>query len=166
MYLKLMITQLLLLLGVSVYSQVGYAIVTPNSQGVVHLYEKPISQNIVDSIINDSINEVYYCVSIIKFTRNRAFVSTFTDDETLTMHRGWVDWKYLGIRLNNDTIFTRHKPSSKSKVWCVIYQPNWRDIYPINHARNGWLYIMDKNRNITGWVAPKDQCSNPYTTCH
>lgn len=161
-----MITQLLLLLGISVYSQVGYAIVTPNSQGVAHLYEKPISQNIVDSIINDSINEVYYCVSIIKFTRNRAFVSTFIDDETLTMHRGWVDWKYLGIRLNNDTIFTRHQPSSKSKVWCVIDQPNWRDIYPVKCARDGWLYIMDKNRNIIGWVDPKDQCANPYTTCN
>lgn len=165
-FLKLMTTQLLLLLGINIYSQIGYAIITPNHQGVAYLYKNSISQDVVDSIINDSITEVYYCARIVRSTKNRALISTFIDGETLTMHQGWIDWKYLGIRLNNDTILIRHQPCDKSKVRNVINQPYWKDIYPIKHAWGGWLYIMDKNRNIIGWVGPKDQCANPYTTCN
>lgn len=165
-FVKLIVTQLLLLLGISAHSQVGYAIVTPNCQSIAYLYKNSISHAIVDSITNDSINEVYYCVSIKRSTNKRALVSSFIDDEKLTLHQGWVDWKYLGIRLNCDTIFIRHQPCSYSKVRSVIVLPQWIDVYPVKRAQDGWLYIKDKNKNIIGWVDPKYQCANPYTTCN
>lgn len=163
---KLLIVQLLLILSIGAYSQVGNAIVTPNSQGIAYLYKDSRSHNIVDSIVNDSVNEVYYCVSIIRATKKRAMVSTFIDDGTFAMHQGWIDWEYLGIRLNGDAIAIRCQPCAISKIRSMINLPYWKDIYPINRAQSGWIYIKDFKRSIVGWVEPKDQCANPYTTCN
>lgn len=163
---KLFVVQLLLLLGISAYSQVGSAIVTPDCHGVAYLYKNPVSQIIVDSLKNDSIYEVYYCVIIIKSTKNRALISTFIDDGEFTTHQGWVDWKNLGIRLNCDTISIRRRPYSTSKVRNIIKMPDWRDIYSVKRAQEGWLHIRDKKQGVDGWVSPKDQCANPYTICN
>lgn len=148
-----------------IYSQKGYAIFTPQSQNKAYLYKNAVSKHPIDSIVNDSIAEIYYCVSIEKTTCKRAFVSTFVGGG-LTEHNGWIEWENLGIRLIYDTIYIREKPNKHSKILNVIYEADWIDLYPISNAKNEWLYIEDKNRNIMGWIAPEHQCSNSYTTCN
>ena len=124
--------------------------------------------HVVDSIVNDSVTEVFYCVSIDKAKRNRALVSTFVDEyeDVLTHHSGWLEWENLGIRMTCGTVLIRKKPNRNAAVVDSLYMPYWIDVYPIKKAINEWLYIDDKSRHIKGWIAPEYQCSNPYTTCN
>lgn len=150
------------------YPQMGYAIFSPQNHSKAYLYKSAYSKHIVDSIVNDSVAEVFYCVSINKARRNRALVSTFVDEnkDGLTLHSGWIEWENLGIRLICDTINLRERPNENAKIVRMIISPAWIDLYPIKGAKNEWLYIYDKYKNIKGWVAPIYQCVNSYTTCN
>lgn len=149
------------------YSQVGYVLFAPQGQSKAYLYKTASSTCIVDSIVNDSIEEIFYCVTIERTTKRRAYVSTFEDYNSMTLHKGWVDWQELGIRLQGDTTILRSRPDYKSKVTVVIDDwPGWGVVYHITKAKQGWLYIDDKNEHIKGWIAPEYQCANPYTTCN
>lgn len=162
---KLLTTLIFLWNSLCVYPQVGYAIFTPKNHSKAYLYKNAYSIQIVDSIVNDSVAEVLYCVSIDKTKRNRALVSTFVGGE-LTHHSGWLEWENLGIRMTSGTILIREKPYHNATIVDSVYMPNWIDVYAIKMAKNKWLYIDDRNKNIKGWIAPEDQCSNSYTTCN
>ena len=87
--------------------------------------------------------------------------------ELLKKHSGWIEWENLGVRLNCcDTVYIRENPNSKANVVGFYYMASWLYVYPIMKAKNGWLYMYDKDRNIKGWVAPNAQCINSYTTCN
>lgn len=162
---KLLTTFLFLYSSLYLYSQVGYAIFTPNSQSKAYLYKSAYSMHVVDSIVNDSIAEVLYCVGINKTKRDRALVSSFIGGG-LTYHSGWMDWENLGIRMTCGTILIRKKPNRNAAIVDSLYMPDWIDVFSIKKAKNEWLYVDDKNKNIKGWLAPEYQCSNPYTTCN
>lgn len=162
---KLLTILLFLCCSMCLYSQMGYAIFTPKSQSKAYLYKSAHSMHVVDSIVNDSVAEVYYCVSINKVRQNRALVSTLVGGG-LSHHSGWLKWENLGIRMTSGIVLIREKPSRNAMVVDSLYMPYWIDVYPIQKAKNEWLYIDDKNRNIKGWIAPEYQCANPYTTCN
>ena len=162
---KFLITLLFLFCGLCLYPQVGYAIFTPNCQSKAYLYKSAYSMHIVDSIVNDSVAEVFYCVSINKAKRKRALVSTFVGGG-LIPHWGWLEWDNLGIRMTSDTVPIRKKPNRNTAIVDTLYMSPWRNIYPIKKAKNRWLYLVDRNRSVKGWVAPEYQCPNPYTTCN
>lgn len=162
---KLFTILLLLYSSLCLHSQAGYAIFTPQNQNKAYLYKSAYSMHVVDSIVNDSVAEVLYCVSINKAKRNRALVSTFVGGG-LIHHSGWLEWENLGIRMTCDTVLIREKPNSNAAVIDSLYMPYWIDVYPIRKAKNEWLYIDDERRNVKGWIAPEHQCSNPYTTCN
>ncbi len=165
---KYIIIPALLLYGnISIYSQAGYAIFAPQHQSKAYLYKNATSHQVVDSIVNDSIEEIFYCVSINRSACKRALISTFVDEDLLKKHSGWIEWENLGVRLNCcDTVYIREKPNSKANVVGFYYMAAWLYVYPIMKAKNGWLYMYDKGRNIKGWVAPNAQCINSYTTCN
>ena len=162
----IIILALLLCGNINLYSQAGYAIFAPQHNSKAYLYQNATSNQVVDSIVNDSTKEIFYCVSIRKTACKRAFVSTFVDDDELKEHSGWVEWENLGIRLHGDTIFIREKPNNNAKIVGFYYDPAWIDVYPIIKAKNEWLFVYDKDRNIRGWVSPNNQCVNSYTTCN
>lgn len=163
----IIILALLLCGNINLYSQAGYAIFAPQHNSKAYLYQNATSNQVVDSIVNDSTKEIFYCVSIRKTACKRAFVSTFVDDDELKAHSGWIEWENLGVRLNCcDTIYVREKPNTDAKCVGLYYMAAWLYVYPIMNAKDGWLYMYDKDRNIKGWVAPNNQCINSYTTCN
>jgi len=160
------ITMVLLCTHIFAFSQQGFAIVNPKHQGKAYLYKNAISKIAIDTITNDSINEIYYCASIEKTTFNRALITTFTDGISMREIFGWIDWEELGVRLISDTIVLSKRPLANAEIVGTICMPAWEYIYPIRKAKHGWLYIFDFQKSTNGWVNPKYLCANPYTTCN
>lgn len=122
--------------------------------------------NVVDSIINDSVNDHFPLISIYDVRDGKAFVNAeFIDDST--KHIGWIDIDNLGIFLIPDTgniIKLHKKPIKESIVVDSIINPCWGDYYHFKDCNEGWLFISEKKKE--GWVAPENQCDNPYTVCN
>lgn len=142
----------------------------------VILFEKqrkvPISNNngeVICYIMNDTITEDYFGISIMKIKNNRAYVSASATLYDTLPKIGWIQTKYLGIYPNKfSKINLYSKPDTKSLVRSTIIKPEY---YPFNilDCKGAWLYVsyydVDRKKK-DGWLAPDDQCSNPYSTCN
>lgn len=145
----------------------GYAIFFPQ-ESTVYLYSDNKNHLIIDSLANDSINEIYYCVEIIKSRHKRAYIETFVMDNESVIHKGWIDWKHLGIRTINGHITLRAKNNKNAKVVIEFEDLGWERLLHIRKARKKWIYVYDceKDYLIKGWIDPELQCVNSYTTCN
>ena len=54
---------------------------------------------------------------------------------------------------------------SKSKIKEVVNGMN--GLYKVKQCRSKWPYVevIVDGKTHSGWLNPKDQCNNPYTTC-
>ncbi len=116
-----------------------------------------------DSIINDSIKESYVVIGIHKISSNMAFVKTENTLGTIE-HKGWVDKRFLGIFLSQPNIFLYDQPKHNSRVCDSIRGVFWGDWVPIIDCKNKWIYTSKNGHE--GWIAPQDQCDNPYSSCN
>ena len=120
--------------------------------------------------INDTIKENYPNIYIYKIEGNfaKVIVCVPLDDE-ISDKTGWIEIKYLGTNLNNYSDITpiMSEPDEKSTVVFEIKDANWGDLYHVLDAHNKWLKIQNiYNPEEVGWLAPKYQCNDPYTTCN
>lgn len=120
-------------------------------------------------IINDTIKEDYYVVTIFKISHNMAYVSASATLYDTIPRQGWIKTKYLGIYPSSFLKINLYsKPDLKSKIKSQIIKPEY---YPLNiyDCSGEWLYVkyLDADKKYKeGWLAPEDQCSNPYSTCN
>lgn len=120
-------------------------------------------------IMNDTIKEDYYAVTIFKISHNMAYVSASATLYDTIPRQGWIKIKYLGIYPSSFfKINLYSKPDLKSKIKSQIIKPEY---YPFNilDCSGEWLYVkyFDADKKYKkGWLAPEDQCSNPYSTCN
>lgn len=132
----------------------------------------PILNNNRDTIcfiMNDTITEDYFGISIIEMKHNWAFVNASATLYDTIPKIGWIQTKFLGIYPSKFSPINLYcKPDIKSKVRSTIIKPEY---YPFNvlDCKGTWLYVsytdVDKKMKF-GWLAPEDQCSNPYSTCN
>lgn len=143
------------------------AILVPK-QVNVPVYKDTIKKIIIGKIINDTINEEYYILSIIKINKQWAYVNASTPFDS-TPKIGWIQTKYIGIYPSNFSSINLYTfPNKNTKIKSIIIKPEY---YPFNvlDCRGKWLYVsyLDADGRIKeGWLAPEDQCSNPYSTCN
>lgn len=145
----------------------GYAVL--NTFEMVPLYVDSCSLDVIDSIANDSVDEVYYSVAILDCSLNRAYIQSFEDNTSMKEHQGWISWKHLGILFScyTDTLYIREQPINTGTITGVIINPTWLPIRKIVNAYNSWLYvIIDEDHKIGGWISPECLCNNLYTICN
>lgn len=143
----------------------GGALLVPVHQYVT-LYDSPYGK-MKDSIINDTITEDYLSICIEQIQSDYAEVSAFYPVSNIRKE-GWVQLKYLGINPAPTSLFYLYAcPDEKSAIADSIPNPYWGDLYPILKCKDRWLYIKAFNDGAwrEGWMAPIDQCDQPYTTC-
>ena len=147
---------------------VGETILIPRNIQIP-LYQS-IGGAIIDYTINDTIKENYPNIYIYKIEGNFAKVIVCVPfDDEISDKIGWIETKYLGTNLNNYSDITpiMSKPDEKSTVVFEIKDANWGDLYHVLDAHNKWLKIQNiYNPEEVGWLAPKYQCNDPYTTCN
>jgi hypothetical protein len=146
---------------------IGNVLLIP-MQVYVPLYQNE-EGNIIDSIINDTIQENYALIGIYQIKNDRAKVKVTFSMDSLTIKDGWIEMKYLGIHLAHysDTIKTMLHPRLNSEISFEIKNPQWEEFYMVKNACKDWLYIQRLNcSQDNGWLAPEYQCDNPYTPCN
>ena len=151
----------------------GFALLIP-MHTYIPVYNNPKKECQIDSVINDTIQENYVSITIYRIKDGMAEISvTYLLDSILGIFffffEGWMETKFLGTNLASysDSIVKAYaSPNRSSDVVFEIVYPHWGDWYPVKDASKGWLYIQNiYNASQCGWVAPEDQCNNPYTTC-
>lgn len=135
----------------------------------IPIYIEPYGK-IINRIINDTIIEDYNIILIKKQNNGFSYVEASGAIYDTSIKKGWIETRYLGIYTNvySGTLKLYFEPDTKSKVKSTIIKPPY-DLFNVIECKNEWLYIkyLDKDNKIKeGWLAPENQCSNPYTTCN
>lgn len=139
-------------------------------QTYVYLYHQPSTASTpVDSIINDTITEDYPILTINATKNEFAHVEIASNADSAFIQSGWIPLSLLGINpATTERIRLYKRPDINSEASCYIEHPCWGDLYVITDCCDDWLKIKTKEANVTkeGWIAPVDQCNNPYSACN
>lgn len=134
----------------------------------IPLYSSMKGNIVENKLINDTITEEYYVLSIIETKKYRSKVKAITPFDTIPK-TGWIQTEYLGIYPSSfSQINLYRRPRLKANVKSIIIKPEY---YPLNilKCKGDWLYVtyVDIDKKIKeGWLSPEDQCANPYSTCN
>ena len=135
----------------------------------IAIYDKPNGIQ-VDSVINDTINEDYVGICIKKIKRGYAKIISRNVLIDTIPKQGWIELKYLGINpaIYSGMMMLRTEPKATAPIMNIINNPWWGSLYNIYDCTNQWLYIRTivDGKVVEGWMAPEDQCCNPYSTCN
>lgn len=140
------------------------------NQENIPVYENSNNTKIKYHIMNDTLNEEYYLLSISK-KENGFFkvktASAFTEDE---ISEGWIEPKFVGIflRARNEigTVPIYESPNDKAEHSNI--NSNLYNLVNVIEIKDGWLKIQYKENDSVriGWLKHENQCSNPYSTCN
>ena len=134
----------------------------------VPLYKKSDGKTIKWIIENDTITEDYCSLTIKKIQGDFALISAWKPLANIRSE-GWIPLKYLGIRpaVYSGELYLYEKPDRNSKINSTIIDPEWA-YYQILDCCDKWLYVVFSDKGVVyeGWMDPKDQCDNPYSTCN
>lgn len=81
----------------------------------------------------------------------------------------WIEKGNLGLNTKNydqQSVNLYNRPSSKAKILNTF--DNVQTVI-VHEVCNNWAYIQGEDKTgkmLKGWLSPKDQCSNPLTTCN
>ena len=129
-----------------------------------------INGSSIDSIINDTINEDSVGICIKKIKRGYAKIIYRNVLIDTIPKQGWIELKYLGINpaIYSGMMMLRTEPKATAPIMNIINNPWWGSLYNIYDCTNQWLYIRTivDGKVVEGWMAPEDQCCNPYSTCN
>ena len=131
-----------------------------------YIYDIP-NGIVVDSLMNDTINDDYVFLNIYEFKGSFVLVNA-SHLESNKEHFGWIRQEALGIYLSQDTdsiVNLYLEPCFESVVCDSIVNPIWGEMYKVADAKDGWLYIIN-DRGKKGWVPSANQCCNPYSCCN
>ena len=145
----------------------GSALLIPK-HSYIAIYDKPNGIQ-VDSVINDTINEDYVLIFIKQIKGKYAQIIAQNTISNNIEKSGWIELNNIGINpASTSPLFLYKKTNEYSGISDTIINPHWGDLYPIIKCKGEWLYIRTKENGKwkQGWMSPKDQCDNPYTTCN
>lgn len=128
--------------------------------------------NVVGVLANNFESEDWPVIVVEKVEETRLYAGISTTEGWIS---GWISRKAplcIQARSYNDTIELHTKPSKESDILilptCMKY--NWDWLRTVDYDLEGfWLKVifMDDAGEINiGWLAPSNQCPNPYSTCN
>lgn len=137
---------------------------------VVDIYDKPDGK-LIHQMKNDSANEDYLHLIILKQTESYFFVSIVTEIKK-EERKGWIKKaSYIGAYKKHEkfpmdlTLYKDEKESDKDKI--VI--TNWRPtLLTIEKCGDKWSLVSLKQNGHTfkGWIQADELCVNSYTYCN
>ena len=136
----------------------------------VKLFDQP------NGLVIDTLTHDYQLEDFLTFTiydiQDDFFKVRIGRDIEGQNQKGWIKMKpYLGLYARNysdsDTLYLFSEPDLKSRPNDTInkYYPKF---YTVTNCEGKWAKVILKTRNkeFTGWIQPRMQCSSPYTTCN
>lgn len=113
--------------------------------------------------------EAGYMVTIISQKKDFFFVRF----DYPNIGQFWIKKGDIGLNIRglvsddekNTSVPIYKKPCFKSPIVANINSPQH---VPILNTKRNWVYIeaiVEDGNEIEGWLAPFNQCGNPYTTC-
>jgi hypothetical protein len=157
----------------SIYSQTSCnceAFIDQHYEGQIFIYDKPNGLKI-DSIKNDLKNEDYLVINIQKDDSNYFYVRIKRSIAALDKS-GWIKKSsYVVVTPSNFknskklVLYSKADINSDPKMTLNEYVYL---IFEIKACKNDWMYVKAKYKSIEyiGWLAKRNQCSNPYSTCN
>lgn len=143
-----------------------YVLLKP-TQVYVDIYNSP-NGRILYSIINDTIKEDYFSL-LVRETNDgwlRVIPSSILDTSKA---EGWIKISNTGIYTNNySSSLKLYKEAKQGSPKLIEIKEYNNDMLSIIEYKDCWLLVETKNGKTTtsGWLSPKDQCANPYSTCN
>lgn len=134
----------------------------------ISLYGNANSQKVVYNITNDSINEIYYNLSILE--SNKSFLKVIPNSITDSIKKpGWIKNENAGIysATYNRVLHLYAKPDKQSNILFSIREYFTQPLTIVS-CSGKWLNVEVKLKDkvYQGWMAPEDQCANVYSTCN
>lgn len=142
------------------------ALLIPNHVQVP-VYDRP-NGNVAAQVMNDTLEEDYVVMSIEQYKDQWLKVSA-AQAISRKEAEGWLPAHWAGIysAIYTGPLSLYSQPDSGAAVKQVVKE--WyNDLWPIVSCQGQWLYVrLKKDGQVSeGWLAPDDQCDNPYTTCN
>ncbi len=133
----------------------------------VSVFNKPNGEEIY-KIMNDTLTENYYTLQIIEKKGNWFKIKPNSISEN-KMNEGWIQIDSTGIYSRNyeSPLVLFEKPNTKSKRTAEI-QEYFTEMLQVMDCEDSWILVSIKlkDKSYCGWLSPKDQCANQYTTCN
>jgi len=134
----------------------------------ISLYSDSNSQKVLYYIKNDSINEIYYNLSILESNKNLLKTIPTSINDTIKKP-GWIKNENVGIysATYNRVLHLYAKPDKQSNILFSIKEYFIQPLTVLS-CSGKWLNVEVKLKNkvYKGWMAPEDQCANVYSTCN
>lgn len=132
------------------------------------IYNSP-AKEVLDSIIDNSKNEIYHLITIHETKRGWAKINATTPNDSIGKS-GWIEITNLGIYPNIyfKKLYLYAKPFKSSRIKSIILQPKYIPFMVIECDAK-WLYVkyLDFDKKFKqGWLSPDNQCANPYSACN
>lgn len=144
----------------------------------LYLYKHAIDNHneIIDSVINN--DSIFYFFKVFniknKFVEGELIGSVIHPlyekyKSQLKTTKGWVKKESIVLYFScYDTLILYKQPKYDSEK-IKIPQPILSPVKVIN-CQNNWAFIKYENKKLSqivyGWLAPENQCTNPFTTCN
>jgi len=133
-----------------------------NDQQKINVYDSFKSNNIVNYLMNDTIQEDYFVIEILSFKNNR-----YQIEGTSILYKGitgWIDLQNIGIntRSRDNKLILYNEPKYSSDH--IVISDTDR-LVKVKSISSNWLKIIWVDK-IEYWLPPEYQCPNPYTTCN
>ena len=146
------------------------ALVDPDFEGKIELYEKPGGRS-VRTMQHNFENSDFLILSIKKDSAGYFYVEISYALTTGSEQSFWIKkTKEIGTYARNyqenDSLKLYSKPDTASMIKVLV--PEWTNqLLPISKCFQEWAYVRFEYQGEVkeGWLHAKQQRSNPYTTC-
>ena len=147
-----------------------------NYYGKIPLFEDLEGKNVIDTLQNDSIGEDVIHIIVDTCINNKIYGKPGWEFQNKSFSKGWINL--------SDHITVQIYPFIYEEEYAPFfplyfdhfydsgfeYIMNSGEPFKIIDTYQGWVKIkfMNKkqNRDIMGWISPRNQCTNIYGGCH
>lgn len=140
-------------------------IILRNRQVSIPIFNNLKHKDTLNFIIDDTLKEEYFSGVLFKIKGKYAYIKGQYMGYGYT-YEGWIMKKYIATNLILLDSIPLYKTPKLKTIKTYIIDPKW---YPVEilKCRDGCLYIKyhDSRQKKKGWLSPKYQCADPYTTC-
>lgn len=134
----------------------------------IPIYKEQNKKEILMFIKNDTINEDYYLIEVIKCHNNLAKIKAASGIREKEIIEGWMNVKDLGIYTrprNEKGIVPIYQNSNANSLKSELIT---NEILNIIEIKDKWFKVayFENDKWKSGWLSPENQCPNPYSTCN
>jgi hypothetical protein len=140
-------------------------IILRNKQVLIPIFKDLKHKDTVNFLIDDTLKEEYFSGVLLQIKGKYAYIKGQYMGYGY-IYEGWIMKKYIATNLITLDSIPLYKDPQLKAIKTYIIDSKW---YPVEilKCRDGCLYIKYyvSRQKKKGWLSPKYQCADPYTTC-